>query len=133
MYFSLGVTARLIGSSQVFVNLSNPYYNLGLYINSNSGGLNVYLEGGGGYLFGTYANDAWNVSSSKVCVTYDSKSGRLAYFINGALYGAAEDVPKFGVVSDAKIRAIKDIVNIKEMQFHYKALTDVEAITLTTL
>jgi len=133
MYFSLGATSRLIGSSQVFVNLSNPYNNIGLYINSGSGGLNVYIANGGGYVFGSAANNAWNVSSSKVCVTYDSKSGRLAYFINGALYGAVADVPKFGVVSDAKIRAVKDIVNIKEMQFHYKALTDVEAITLTTL
>ena len=86
-------------------------------------------------MFGSSDNAAWGVDASKICVTYDAATGRLVYFINGSKYNEQTSALSFGnSASSSKFYAGgNNIVNIKKYLFFESALTDAEAITLTTL
>ena len=63
--------------------------NLGLFYNpSNDHGINLHLPSGNGdYVFGSSTNDA-AAGDSKMLVTYNATTDRLAYYINGELFNS---------------------------------------------
>lgn len=63
--------------------------NLGLFYNpSNDHGINLHLPGGNGdYIFGSSTNDA-AAGDSKMLVTYNATTDKLAYYINGELFNS---------------------------------------------
>ena len=104
------------------------------YTNSSGNdGLNIYITNGGGYVFGGSNNNAWNAEQSKVCLMYNSTTNRLAYFINGSLYGEQTNVLNLGQTDYSDLIANNNIFEIKEHKFYTNALTDAEVITLTTI
>lgn len=67
---------------------TSPERNFGFFLTpgSSSGdeGINVYFSNNGNYVFGTDSNDA-PAGDSKMLVTYNATTDRLAYYINGNL------------------------------------------------
>ena len=123
-------------ASEYMLHLDTDTNDFYLYAaGTTTAGLNIYLPSQGGYVFGSSDNAAWGVDASKICVTYDAATGRLVYFINGSKYNEQTSALSFGnSASSSKFYAGgNNIVNIKKYLFFESALTDAEAITLTTL
>ena len=74
----------------LFLITGSSNKNFGIYFNpgtSSDGdeGINVYFQNNGNYVFGSGSNDA-AAGDSKVLVTYNSTTDKLAYYINGELF-----------------------------------------------
>ena len=134
MYFSFGNNRKAGGSSPVLtVNTSGNRFQL--YTNAaGNGGLNIYLDGQGGYIFGASGNDAMNADQSKVCITYNASTGRLAYFINGSLWNEQTSALSFGSFTNVVMGNAGEttLLSIKDNKLYTNALTDSEAIALTS-
>lgn len=134
MYFSFDNNRKAGGSSPVLtVNTSGNTFQL--YTNSSgNGGLNIYLDGQGGYIFGASGNDAMNADESKICITYNASTGRLAYFINGSLWNEQTSALSFGSLTNFvfSTAANTTLLSIKDNKLYTNALTDSEAIALTS-
>jgi len=113
------------------LDISGTSDNISFYANS-SVALNVYLgNANGGYIFGSANNDGFTIgSNSKVALSYDGN--RLAYFINGSLYGSATGVSFNDANNKLIIRGVRNIINRQVAAFS-TALTDSECIALTTI
>ena len=68
-----------------------------------------------------------------ILLTYDISTSRFAYFINGSLYGYQTNVLNLGQTDYTSIIPNNNIFEIREHKFYTNALTDSEAITLTSL
>jgi len=74
----------------LFLLTGSSNNNLGIYFNPGSSsdgdeGVNVYFQNNGNYVFGSGSNDA-GAGDSKILVTYNSTTDKLAYYINGELF-----------------------------------------------
>ena len=103
-------------------------------------GLNLYMKGNGGYVFGTHQNDALDADESKVCAFYNHETGHLAYWINGTEYNSTTTDLSFKssrygyIVAGFRSQGGSDMMaQVKELIIFDKALTDTEAEDLTTL
>jgi len=136
IHLDFGITKKIEGvSTNIYSLITNEDLNFQLYTNSSGNdGLNVYLKNQGGYVFGSNPNDGWGNTASKICVTYNANTGRLAYFINGSLYNEQTSILSFGTHSTAYITpSANNLMEIKKYLFFESALTDQEAINLTTI
>ena len=135
LFFSFGKTRKAtIGSTNIFSVNTTSGKDIYLYTNSSGNdGLNIYIENGGNYPFGANQNNGWNAEQSKICITYDISTSRFAYFINGSLYGYQTNVLNLGQTDYTSIIPNNNIFEIREHKFYTNALTDSEAITLTSL
>jgi hypothetical protein len=136
MHYHFGKTQKLQTASSSFAHYNTDTNDFFLYTNSSGNdGLNIYMDGpNGGYVFGSGQNDAWSTDESKICITYDATTGRLAYFINGVKFNEQTNFLSFGdAVSNPNFQGDENIVNINRYLFFTQALTDQEAIDLTTL
>ena len=136
MHYHFGKTQKIATASSSFAHYNTDTNDFFLYTNSSgSDGLNIYLDGpNGGYIFGSNQNDAWSTDESKICITYDSTTGRLAYFINGVKFNEQTNFLSFGnATSNPNFQGDENIVNINKYLFFTQALTDQEAIDLTTI
>jgi len=98
------------------------------YVNSGAG-MNIYLGGNGGYVFGTSSNDGYRAGlTSKVALSYDGD--KLSYFINGSLYDSATGVSFNDVNTYLNLRGSRNIA-LKQSLVFPTALTDSECIALT--
>jgi hypothetical protein len=73
----------------LFLMTGSSNKNFGFYFNPGTlsdgdEGVNVYFQNNGNYVFGTGSNDA-GAGDSKILVTYNSTTDKLAYYINGEL------------------------------------------------
>jgi hypothetical protein len=136
MHYHFGKTQKTATASSSFAHYNTDTNDFFLYTNSSgSDGLNIYLDGpNGGYIFGSGQNDAWSTDESKICITYDATTGRLAYFINGVKFNEQTNFLSFGdATSNPNFQGDENIVNINRYLFFTQALTDQEAIDLTTI
>ena len=100
------------------------------YVNGGFG-MNIYLGGNGGYIFGASSNDGYRAGlASKVALSYDGD--KLSYFINGSLYNSATGVSFSDVNTYLNLRSSRNIA-LKQSLVFPTALTDSEAIALTTI
>jgi hypothetical protein len=117
------------GSAPIFGFTETTGNNLEFYVNNESG-LNVYVDLGGGYIFGTSSNAGFTIGSqSKVLVTYNGTT--LKYFINGVLYGSAASSLPY-TARTIYLNANKSTITNKIL-FFPATLSDSEAIELTTI
>ena len=137
IFFSFGKTRKKAASGSTYFYWLNTNANdFMLYTNAGGNqGLNVYLPNQGGYVFGSSSNAAWNSNESKICVTYDATTGRLAYFINGSKYNEQTSVLSFtgDDVGSFIEGGATNLAEIKKYMFFTQALSDEEVIDLTTL
>jgi hypothetical protein len=137
IFFDLGKTRKVSGgSSTSFYWLNTNQNDFQFYTNAGGGnGINVYLPNQGGYIFNSYGNDGWNADASKICVTYNANTGRLAYFINGTKYNEQTSVLSFtGTDVGSYVEAgSNNLAEIKKYMFFTQALSDEECIDLTTI
>ena len=135
LFFSFGKTRKSTQSStHIFSTNTTSGKDIYLYTNSSGNdGLNIYITNGGGYLFGANQNNGWNAEQSKICITYDISTSRFAYFINGSLYGHQTNVLNLGQTDYTSIVSNNNIFETREHKFYNNALTDTEAIALTTI
>jgi hypothetical protein len=137
IFFSFGKTRKKAASGSTYFYWLNTNANdFMLYTNAGGNqGLNVYLANQGGYVFGSSNNAAWNSNESKICVTYDATTGRLAYFINGSKYNEQTSVLSFtgDDVGSFIEGGATNLAEIKKYMFFTQALSDEEVIDLTTL
>lgn len=103
-------------------------------------GLNLYLLGNGSYVFGTHSNDALDADESKVCVTYNHVTKKLAYYINGTEYNSTTKDLDFGperygyITAGFSSSVPADMsAELRQMIFFDKALTATEAEDLTDI
>ena len=103
-------------------------------------GLNLYLLNQGGYVFSTIQNDALDANESKVCVTYNHVTKKLAYYINGTEYGSTTKDLDFGperygyITAGFSSSVPSDMsAELRQMIFFDKALTPTEAEDLTDI
>ena len=100
------------------------------YVN-NGIGMNIYLGGNGGYIFGSSSNAGYGAGlTSKVALSYDGD--KLSYFINGSLYDSATGISFSDVNTYLNLRGSRNIA-LKQSLVFPTALTDSECIALTTL
>ena len=137
IFFSFGKTRKKAASGSTYFYWLNTNANdFMLYTNAGGNqGLNVYLPNQGGYVFGSSSNAAWNSNESKICVTYDATTGRLAYFINGSKYNEQTSVLSFtgDDVGSFIEGGATNLAEIKKYMFFTQALSDEEVIDLTTI
>ena len=135
IYFSFGKTQKDGGGSTSFLQINTSGDNLYLYTNSSgTDGLNPYFNGSnGGYIFGANQNNAWSTSESKVCLTFDSSTNRVAYFINGVLYLAVTRALVFGTTTNTSMQSGGNMVNVRDYKFYDETLTDSKSMALTTI
>ena len=134
LFLSFGKSFKTVQSSMTILSIATSSNNFQLYTNaSGNDGINLYLQNQGGYVFNANANDGWNVEQSKICITYDSTSNRLVYFINGSIYGQQTSALNFGTISSGGLNANNNVFETREHKFYTNALTDAEAIALTTI
>ena len=136
IFFSFGKTRKLTAGSTYFYWLNTNANDFMLYTNSSgSSGLNVYLPNQGGYVFDSSQNDAWNADASKICITYNATTGRLAYFINGSKYNEQTSILSFtgDDVGSFIEGGSNNLAEIKQYMFFTQALSDEEVINLTTI
>lgn len=103
-------------------------------------GLNFYLLNQGGYVFSTRENDALDADESKVCVTYNHVTKKLAYYINGTEYDSTTKDLDFGperygyITAGFSSTVSSDMsAELRQMIFFDKALTATEAEDLTDI
>ena len=135
LFFDFGKTQAGIGSGYIYrMDIDGTNTEFDLYQNPFSGGgLNVYLNGQGGYVFGTGGNDAWNADASKVAISYDGD--KLSYFINGSLYNSITGISFIdaGTKPNFRVSNSSPQFDLKQYLSFPTALTNDECIALTTI
>lgn len=134
IFFHFGKTRKIGTGSTNFYWLNTNANDFMLYtVGGGNNGLNIFLPNQGGYVFGSGQNDAWGADESKICITYDATTGRLAYYINGSKYNEQTSILSFtGDNINSFIGAGSDnIAEIKKYMFFTEALSidDCEALT----
>jgi len=116
----------------ISLDISGTTNDISIYLNGYVGA-NLYLGStNGGYIFGSSTNDGVNVGSqSKICVTYDGDE--ISYYINGALYGSTTGVTFDNADVAVKFSSNRHIFELKKYIDFPEALSQADAITLTTL
>jgi hypothetical protein len=140
IYFSFGETKKMGGGSEYYYVINTSGAEFYLYTNgsSSSSGLNIYSTGFStpGYIFGSNQNAAWGVDESKICVTYNSTTNKISYFINGTLFNSQTNALSVGATTSSNFGSFNtsaNIVNMRDYRFYNESLSDAKAKAITTL
>jgi len=140
IYFSFGETKKMGGGSQHYYVINTSSGSFYLYTNgSTNSGLNIYstsFNSPSGYIFGANANAGWGADESKICVTYNSTTNKISYFINGTLYNSQTNALSVGATTSSNFGSFNtsaNIVNMRDYRFYNESLSDAKAKAITTL
>ena len=119
------------GSAPIYSLYESGNDNVFLYVNGNAG-LNLYMPLQGGYVFGTGNNNGFVPNQrSKVLLKYNGTT--IKYYINGVLYGSASASLTYTQRALWYETSGGKSFQVNETVFFPTALSDADAIALTTI